>query len=105
MEKPTKPEKKEIIWNKNVEKCKCGIEWKKLGKQCPVCFEPSSKESKQTFENGFYDGYNQAIDDMTAWIEYCLEHLNNLKGTGYNGDMMHHAIQKTLNRFEGVENA
>jgi hypothetical protein len=26
-------------WNENVELCKnCGIEWKKKGVQCPVCF-------------------------------------------------------------------
>lgn len=29
-------------WNKNVETCSdCGIQWKKIGKTCPVCFTPA----------------------------------------------------------------
>ena len=29
-------------WNENVEVCSdCGIEWKKIGKQCPSCYAPA----------------------------------------------------------------
>src|ERR1035437_5341242 len=29
-------------WNENVETCDgCGIKWKKIGKQCPVCYRHS----------------------------------------------------------------
>ena len=36
------PDKEE--WNENVEKCSsCGIKWKKIGKQCPVCYTPAEK--------------------------------------------------------------
>ncbi len=29
-------------WNENVEPCLgCGIQWKKIGKSCPVCYAPS----------------------------------------------------------------
>ena len=35
-------------WNENVETCSdCGIEWKKIGKQCPVCFAPAEQKTKQ----------------------------------------------------------
>lgn len=28
-------------WNENVETCSdCGIQWKKIGKSCPVCYSP-----------------------------------------------------------------
>lgn len=29
-------------WNENIETCSdCGIEWKKIGKSCPVCYSPA----------------------------------------------------------------
>lgn len=31
-------------WNENVETCSgCDIQWKKIGKSCPVCFKPPEK--------------------------------------------------------------
>ena len=34
-------EKSEEAWNENVETCSgCGIHWKKIGKQCEVCYAP-----------------------------------------------------------------
>lgn len=31
-------------WNENVETCSdCGIQWKKIGKSCPVCYSPPEK--------------------------------------------------------------
>lgn len=38
-------EKREDKWNENVETCSnCGIEWKKIGEQCPVCYAPAEKQ-------------------------------------------------------------
>lgn len=32
-------------WNENVEKCEqCGIKWKKMGRQCPVCYSWSEHD-------------------------------------------------------------
>lgn len=32
-------------WNENIETCEgCGIEWKKIGKQCPVCYGFNEKD-------------------------------------------------------------
>ena len=40
------PERSEK-WNENVETCSgCGIQWKKIGKQCPVCFKPAEKHNQ-----------------------------------------------------------
>jgi hypothetical protein len=31
-------------WNENVETCSdCDIEWKKIGKSCPVCYAPAER--------------------------------------------------------------
>lgn len=36
---------KEEEWNENVETCSdCGIQWKKIGKQCPSCYAPAEKK-------------------------------------------------------------
>lgn len=44
-----KSKRKIEAWNENVETCSgCGIQWKKIGKQCPVCYEPAERhEVKQ----------------------------------------------------------
>lgn len=37
----TREVKMEEKWNENVEACSdCGIQWKKIGKSCPVCYAP-----------------------------------------------------------------
>lgn len=37
--------KKKEKWNENIETCfACGIEWKKIGKLCPICFAPAEKD-------------------------------------------------------------
>ena len=46
-------EDKEEKWNENVETCSdCGIHWKKIGKQCPVCFAPAEKPKEKTNDRG-----------------------------------------------------
>ena len=31
-------------WNEHVEPCSdCGIQWKKIGQSCPVCYAPAEK--------------------------------------------------------------
>ena len=36
-------------WNENVETCSgCGIKWKKIGKQCQVCYAPAEKHKDST---------------------------------------------------------
>lgn len=48
---PSKQEDKEE-WNENVEDCSgCGIHWKKVGKQCPVCFAPPEKRKSSPLDN------------------------------------------------------
>ncbi len=42
-----KEEWKREKWNENVETCSnCGIEWKKIGKSCPVCYRPAEKHKQ-----------------------------------------------------------
>jgi predicted amidophosphoribosyltransferase len=34
-------------WNENVETCSdCGIQWKKIGRSCPVCYAPAETNIK-----------------------------------------------------------
>ena len=40
-----KQKKEKEKWNENVEECsECGIEWKKIGQQCSVCYAPAKKK-------------------------------------------------------------
>jgi len=39
-------------WNENVETCSdCNIQWKKIGKPCPVCFAPAEKHNCEKCES------------------------------------------------------
>lgn len=34
-------------WNENIVTCSdCGIQWKKIGKTCPICFAPPEKREE-----------------------------------------------------------
>lgn len=38
-------------WNENIEECvQCGIKWKKIGKQCPVCYSWSDHDREMMQE-------------------------------------------------------
>lgn len=43
-------------WNENIEKCDgCGIKWKKIAKQCPVCYQWSEHDREM-----LHDARNQS---------------------------------------------
>lgn len=49
---PEKPKEEKEKWNENVELCSdCGIQWKKIGKSCPVCFAPPEKLKEEVKES------------------------------------------------------
>ncbi len=42
-----KKEKEIEKWNENVEICEeCGIHWKKINQQCPVCYRRNKSDLK-----------------------------------------------------------
>lgn len=75
-------------WNENVETCSdCGIQWKKIGKSCQVCFapaepkhdEPSQKSWQEEFDKTFEvardqnDHWNQWEDSVKSFISKVRE--------------------------------
>lgn len=66
----TQPQPIKEEWNKNVETCSnCGIQWKKIGKQCPVCYEPAEEHTCSNCINQGNEG-----DDICC---YCGENRSN----------------------------
>jgi len=48
MREITDTEERKEKWNENIETCSdCGIGWKKIGEQCPVCYAPAEVHDEQ----------------------------------------------------------
>lgn len=51
-----KQKSREEKWNENVEECEgCGIKWKKINQQCPVCFATNKTQNSREEIRSRYD--------------------------------------------------
>lgn len=61
---------KEEAWNENVETCSgCDIQWKKIGKSCPVCFKPPEKHPSPPYPEYHPDDQYRLTENMENWRE------------------------------------
>jgi len=77
-------------WNENVETCSdCGIQWKKIGKSCQVCFAPAEPKHEEPIEEKWKEtfveaGANIEHDRWARWQKYMFS-----KGTVDENGVFH----------------